>query len=96
MQNIKDTWTYNHKLLILTLSFAVVILIQAFPITLPTNSVEAYGLRPTPEQVSFEALHKQYTEEEYAKMYLEAELRATTRLFEELGEKTLTLNPYKK
>jgi hypothetical protein len=40
---IRNSWTYNHKLLILTLSLAVVVIIQDFPTELiPRNVAIAY------------------------------------------------------
>lgn len=93
MQKIKSTWTYQHKQLIVILSLMVVVLIQAFPFEFPTKVI-AYESVDTVE-LTHKALLKKYTDEIYKEMYQEAEIRATRRLFDELSEVVLELNPSK-
>ena len=89
--------TGNHKydLALATILVLIgVIAVQYNPIHFP-EQVEAYVASKSLEEITFDALLKKYTEEEYANMHGEAEMRATSRIFKETGIHAESLNPNK-
>ncbi len=93
LEQIKSTWSWNHKVVIICLALLLANILQTFPITLPTYAV-AYEA-PKEVELTPEALLEKYTKEMHAEMYKEAQIRATRRLFEELGVHVESLNPNK-
>lgn len=93
LEQIKSTWSWNHKLLIVCFALVLANVLQTFPISFPTYAV-AYQA-PKEVEVTPEALLEKYTQEMHAEMYKEAQIRATRRLFEELGVIVDELNPEK-
>jgi hypothetical protein len=91
IQQIKNSWTYRHPQLVVIMSLVVVIILQAFPIELPTK-VLAYEATKTVE-LTPEALLEKYTQEMHESMLGEAKIRATRRLFDELGTIVEDLKP---
>lgn len=95
-KQIKSNIIYRKKRLIVELALIVALLTPTAEhiITLFIPVSEA-SYEKVESEVSTQALLKKYTDEEYAGMYKEAEIRAARRLFEELGVHADTLNPYK-
>lgn len=91
IQQIKNSWTYQHPQTIIILTLLVVVLLQAFPIKLPTQ-VLAYEATKAVE-LTPEALLEKYTQEMHESMLGEAKIRATRRLFDELGTIVEDLKP---
>ena len=92
-ETIKSTWTYNHKLLIVCIALLVANVLQTFPVSLPSQAI-AYEA-PKSEEISIEALLEKYTKQMHEDMYKEAQIRATRKIFEELGVHADSLNPNK-
>ena len=87
IQQIKNTWTWNHKMLLVTLSLIVVVVIQAFPISIPVVAV-AYE-KPAPRQEIVDSLTasiEKRTTEIHAGMIQEARIKAVAEAYEQLGE----------
>lgn len=93
LEQIKSTWSWNHKVVIICLALLLANILQTFPITLPTYAV-AYEA-PKEVELTPEALLEKYTEEETKNAQKEMQIRATRRLFEELGVHVESLNPNK-
>lgn len=93
---VVTSYPATHKHLMVTLSLLTALLWQTFSPLLPEfpPTAQAYEVTKTPVNDT-EALIKKYADEEYALMYREAEMRATTRVFEEIGMYAETLNPNK-
>ncbi len=95
VKDLRNTWTYNHKHLILTTSLLVVVLIQGYPIDLeiPSRAVAFEYIAGTPEETTASILEQQienrsvaiYNENYEANMH-EAKVTALLEAQEQLQE----------
>ncbi len=81
----------------LTLALFTALLWVTFSPMLPKvpQEVIAYTAPQMQSDINTQALIKKYADEEYAQMYPEATIRATTRVFKEIGVFAETINPNK-
>ncbi len=94
LKNIKNTWTYNHKMLIIALSLALVTVIQSGKLdkyvpTMPTYAATIEHVNPpqlTLADIVEERAHEIY--QERAAIYLE---QSRQEAIQEYGHKLLTL-----
>ncbi len=90
---VQRVWGY--KLILIILALLIANIYQTFPvnITLP-STVMAYEKETVKEEINTQALLDKYYKEELEKAENEIRIRATRRLFDELGAEAVKLNPY--
>lgn len=93
IQQLKNTWSIQNAPLVIMVILYVAVFFSINPITIP-STVMAYEAITAKEEVSTEALLEKYYQEELVKAENELRIRATRRLFDELGTHAVTLNPY--
>ena len=87
IQQIKNTWTYRHFLLIVCLALVLANVLQTFPLHVPVVAV-AYE-KPAPRQEIVDSLTasiEKRTTEIHAGMIQEARIKAVAEAYEQLGE----------